>query len=369
MPAVVADLGGAGLYPWVFSSYAVARMLLIPGFGHASDAWGRRDAYLVGVGLFGLGSVICALAPSMEVLVAGRVVQGLGAASLITLPVTIFGDLYAVAERTRMQGYYSLVWGVSSLIGPVLGGYVTETFSWRGIFWLSVPPGLLSLGLIGVLIPRHLGRGHTEGPGYLAALSLISIPTLQAITVAGVFLGACLVGLVGYLPVWIQVVEGGGALAAGMAIVPLSLSWTVASNLAGYAVARHGFRRLVLFGLSLGVIGTGIAAWSIGSRFGLVLFGLGMGFSISSFNVTSQEVAPEALKGKATALGIFARSVGSAVGVTAFGWLAGFQADVGSFEGVANLEAGLGRVFWSIFGCCVAALVVCLWRFERRGGQ
>lgn len=367
MPAVVSDFGGAGLYPWVFTSYIVAQTATMPLYGRMADRAGRRDAYLLGVALFVVGSVICALAGSMSVVVAGRLVQGLGAGALVPLTMTIFGDLYDVERRTKMQGIFSLVWGVSSLLGPLVGGGLTEALSWRAVFWLNVGPGLLAGALVLALLPRAVGRSTARGPSLLqATLTLLRDPTQQAIALSGLALGAALMGVIGYLPVQVQAIDGGTALDAGLALIPTSLAWTLAANGTGRLVDRVGFGTLVRVGCGLVVAGTALAAWDTANAVGLALFGLGMGVTISSFNVSAQVAAPPALVGQATSLTLFARSIGSAVGVTAFGALAGLKPGAEDFGAVAGLADGVAAIFEATAVCGGVALLIVLARFPRR---
>ncbi len=367
MPAVVADFGGAGLYPWVFSSYILAQTLSMPLYGRMADRLGRRDSYLLGLGLFVLGSVACATAGSMPGMVGARLVQGLGAGALVPLTMTLFGDLYAVADRTRMQGIFSLVWGLSSLLGPVLGGSLTEGFGWRSIFWINLLPGAVAGGLVLALLPRRLGIGAERGPGFWATTwRLLQDPTQQAIFLAGLALGATLMGVVGYLPVQIQAVLGGSALDAGLALIPLSVAWTLAANLTGRLVDRVGFGRLVRAGSLVVVLGTGIAAWDTANAWGLGLVGVGMGITVSSFNVSAQIAAPKGLVGQATALTLLARSLGSAAGVTAFGALAGMEPAARGFAEIADLERGVARVFVATALMALLSLAMVYLRFPRQ---
>jgi MFS family permease len=360
MPAVVTEFGGAGLYPFVFTTYIGAQTLTMPLYGLMADRWGRRDAFLLGVTLFLIGSLISAAAPSMAVVVAGRLVQGLGAGAILPLTMTIFGDLYPVAARTRMQGWFSLIWGVSSLVGPAVGGALTEALSWRAVFWLNLPPGLIAAALIAVLLPRRLGATTERRTGLLKSLPiLLRDPTLQAVSLSGFALGIALFGVVGYLPVRVQAVEGGTALDAGLALIPMSVAWTISANVAGRLVDQTGFRTLVRIGAALTAVGTVIAGVWTANLFGLVLFGAGMGLLISSFTVASQVAAPPGLIGQATSLGLFTRSVGGALGLPALGLLAGMSPGVSDFAGIPDLPGGLQDVFLAVaVSGVIAALIV-----------
>lgn len=369
MPAVVGEFGGAGLYPYVFTAYIGAQTLTMPLYGAMADRRGRRAAYLLGVSLFLLGSLISAAAPSMGVVVAGRLVQGLGAGAILPITQTIFGDLYEVEQRTKMQGWFSLIWGVSSLLGPAVGGWLTEALSWRAVFWLNLLPGVVSAGLIAALVPASLGRGGARGPGLLSALPrLLRHPVLQAVALSGFTLGAALYGVVGYLPVYVQAVGGGTPLDAGLALIPMSVSWTASANLAGRLVQRFGFGALVRVGVVLAVAGTALAGADTASPTGLVLFGCGMGFLISLFTVASQVAAPKELIGQATTLGLFTRSVGSALGVPLLGLLAGIDPGAADFAAIDGLDVGIGRVFVAVAVLAGISGVVTVVRFPRRLG-
>lgn len=364
MPTIVGDLGGTALYAWAFSAYLVVQTLTTPLYGYLADRAGRRAAYLLGVVAFLGGSAVCAWAPSMPVLVAGRGLQGLGAGSILPLTMTLFGDLWPVEDRTRLQGLFSLVWGVSSAVGPLVGGWLTDTFSWRAIFWMNLPPGLVAGVVVAALVPAHLGRGggrHAEG-GFGA---LLRDPTIQAVSLSGLLLGAALYGIIGYLPVRVQIVEGGDALSAGLALMPLSLAWTFASNVGGRVVGRFGFRALVRAGTLLVAAGAALSAAAPTSGVGFVLFGLGMGLTIASFTVSSQEAAPPALRGTATSLVLFCRSVGSAIGVTCFGWIAGFRPGVADLGAIPGLAEGVATVFAAVAACGLGAAAIVWARFPR----
>src|SRR5687768_5239721 len=144
MPTVIATLGGLHHYSWVFSAYLLTSTASVPIWGRLSDQYGRRRMYLIGIAIFLVGSVMSGAATSMNTLIAARAVQGLGTGAIIPLSMTIVGELYTLAERARTQAIFSGVWGVASVAGPLVGGYITDALSWRWVFYLNLPLGLLA---------------------------------------------------------------------------------------------------------------------------------------------------------------------------------------------------------------------------------
>lgn len=159
MPTIVASLGGLEVYSWVFSSYLLTSTVTVPLWGKLSDLYGRRPFYLVGIGLFLLGSVACGFSRTMTELILFRGLQGIGAGAVLALGLTILGDIYPLETRARMQGLFSGVWGVASIAGPFLGGLLTDHFSWRWVFFVNVPVGLVACFIIG----RFLREPQSEG--------------------------------------------------------------------------------------------------------------------------------------------------------------------------------------------------------------
>lgn len=432
MPSIVEQLGGLALYPWVYSAYLLAQTVSIPLYGRLADLVGRRVMYVTGVGLFLVGSVLCGLAPSMELLVAARALQGLGAGAVLPLTMTIFGDLYDVTLRTKLQGLFSVVWGFSSVAGPLAGGTIVLHWTWPWVFWVNLPFGLASMIAVGVLL-RETGfrREHRLD---LAGAVLLSAATLSLLMVllpqaqrpfgspwwlwlcvtaicaaafvvqerrhpeplvplglfrdrvhvaangAGVLIGVVLFGVVAYVPLYVQAVKGGSPIVAGLVLIPLSLSWTVASVLCGRLVGRVGFQVLVRIGCAL------VAAGGIGGLAGValdqpwiavlgeLLFGFGMGATISSFTVSVQERVTVQQRGIATALAQFSRTMGGAVGVAALGallaWhlgadLAGADLRTLGPEFRGELDGGLNRVFGAMALAAIAAAAVGIGLFPR----
>lgn len=364
MPVVVGDLGGIGLYPWAFSAYLLTQTLCIPMFGLMADHYGRKPAYLAGVLLFLAGSVLCAMAGSMEALVVGRAVQGVGAASIVPLTMTIFGDLYPVEIRTRIQGLFSLVWGTATLIGPLLGAWLTGLWSWRAVFWFNLIPGPLASLLVALLLPTGFAKGQLGVAGSWRAL--LGSPTQQAVIGAGFLLGCVLQGVLSYLPVQIQGVDGGGPMEAGIALIPMSLAWTTGSNIAGRLVHRLGLPTMVRVGGTIIAVGATVTAIFGAHAADLIVLGFGMGTTIGCLTVSAQEAAPLGMRGTATSLSLFSRSIGSAACVPILGWLAGFRPGLTELSAIPDLDQGLNRIFLTLAVCAWAALLVVFVRYPRQ---
>jgi len=432
MPSIVEQLGGLALYPWVYSAYLLAQTVSIPLYGRLADLVGRRVMYVVGVGIFLIGSVLCGLAPSMELLVAARALQGLGAGAVLPLTMTIFGDLYDVSLRTKLQGLFSVVWGFSSVAGPLAGGTIVLHWTWPWVFWVNLPFGLASMCAVGLLL-REQGfrREHRLD---LVGAALLSVATLSLLVAllpqaqrplgtpwwiwlvlaavagsafvaqerrhpeplvplqlfrdrvhvaangTGVLLGVVLFGIVAYVPLYVQAVRGGSPITAGLVLIPLSLSWTVASVVCGRLVARVGFQVLVRLGCAFVAIGGVGGLVGIGfdqpwiAIVGEMLFGFGMGATISSFTVSVQERVSLQQRGIATALAQFARTMGGAVGVAALGALMAWHlgadlagADLRNLgpEFRDELGAGLNLVFGTMAVSAIVAAAVGIGLYPR----
>ena len=432
MPSIVEQLGGLALYPWVYSAYLLAQTVSIPLYGRLADLVGRRVMYVTGVAVFLVGSVLCGLAPSMELLVAARALQGLGAGAVLPLTMTIFGDLYDVTLRTKLQGLFSVVWGFSSVAGPLAGGTIVLHWTWPWVFWVNLPFGLASMIAVGLLLRekgfRREHRLDLMGAALLSAatmsLLVALLPQAQrplgspwwiwlvlaaaagtafvaqerrhpeplvplrlfrdrvhvAANGTGVLLGVVLFGVVAYVPLYVQAVRGGSPITAGLVLIPLSLSWTVASVVCGRLVERVGFQVLVRLGCALVAIGGVGGLLGIGfdrpwiAIVGEMLFGFGMGATISSFTVSVQERVSLQQRGIATALAQFSRTMGGAVGVAALGALMAWHlgadlagADLRNLgpEFRDELGSGLNLVFGAMAVAALTAAAVGIGLYPR----
>jgi EmrB/QacA subfamily drug resistance transporter len=374
MPTVIATLGGLAHYSWVFSAYLLTSTASVPIWGRLSDLFGRRRMYLAGIAIFLVGSVLSGAATSMLTLIVARAIQGLGAGAIIPLSMTIIGELYSIEERARAQALFSGVWGVASVAGPLVGGYVTDALSWRWVFYLNLPFGLLAVLVIMLAYPPTrrvetvrvdwsgaallfvgmsallIALGGDTGRGgwwFLAAavllaafvvaerraanpifpVELLEQPLIARTTIVVFLVGMALFGAIAFIPLFVQGVMGGSATQAGQVLTPLFLGWVTMSIVGARFTVRLGYRRLAAAGgalLSAGFVGLALvdatSARSTVLADGL-LIGSGMGLSMLSLLLAVQHGVARSHLGIATSLNQFARSVGAAVGVAAMGAL------------------------------------------------
>ncbi|MCW2699651.1 MAG: Major facilitator permease [Blastococcus sp.] len=424
VPSIVGSLGGFAEFPWLFSVYLLAQAVTVPVYGKLADVFGRKPMMLFGIGLFLIGSVLCGAAWSMGSLIAFRAVQGLGAGAVQPMSMTIVGDLYSLKERAKVQGYIASVWGVSSVVGPTLGGVFLEYVSWRWIFFVNIPLCLIAAATIGLRfherVERRRPRIDYAGAGVLTiALTLLTLGVLeggqawawaspQSIAVLaggavllGVFVlverkaadpvvplrllrnrllvatnlvsacvGAVLLGLTSYVPTFVQDVLGTGPLVAGFALAALTLGWPISASQAGRMYLRVGIRSTALLGASVVVVGSSLLLLLGGSssvlQVGATSFviGLGMGFTAAPTLIAAQSAVQWQERGVVTGTNMFFRSAGSAVGVAAFGAIVnatlGGSGTDGDRVGPVALTAAVHNVFLGTAVLAVAMLAAVL---------
>jgi EmrB/QacA subfamily drug resistance transporter len=185
MPTVIASLGGLNHYSWVFSAYLVTSTVTVPVWGKLSDLYGRRLLYQLGIAVFLLGTLLSGLSASMTQLIVFRAIQGLGAGALVPLGMTIIGDIFTLEERAKMQAYFSGVWGLSSVIGPIVGGFITDQISWRWVFFINLPVGVIAAVIIGMALkePKLTEKPKIDYAG--AGLLMVAISLLMLALVEG----------------------------------------------------------------------------------------------------------------------------------------------------------------------------------------
>ncbi|MEO6324799.1 MAG: MFS transporter [Thermoanaerobaculia bacterium] len=380
MPTIIGDLNGLGLYSWVFSMYLLTSTVSMPVYGRLADIHGRRRLLLLAILLFLLGALACALSRSMTQLIAARGLQGLGAGGLMPIALTVSGDLYSLEERARIQGLFSTVWGLASLIGPLLGAGMTVAFGWRSIFSINLPLGLIAFFLVATKMvesrakladPIDLAGAALLGAGVTALLfsvlqkagagsfplaarlglfvlgvsCLVAFARLQmrrthplvppelfrrmetaAPYLGGILLGTTIYGVDTFVPLFVQGARGGTAGAAGAVVTPLVLGWAVSAALAARFLVRAGFRRTARVGAALIVLGFtalfGAALLDAPVVFislSCAFIGFGLGPSSISQVLAIQNSAPERIRGVATSLVPFFRTVGGSIGVGLLG--------------------------------------------------
>jgi EmrB/QacA subfamily drug resistance transporter len=379
VPSIVDSVGGFDQFPWLFSVYLLAQAVTVPIYGKLADLFGRKPVMLFGIGLFLVGSILCGAAWSMGALIAFRAVQGLGAGAVQPMSMTIVGDLYSLAERAKVQGYLASVWGVSAVVGPTLGGLLSEYASWRWIFFVNIPLCLVAAAMIGLRFTERVDRRHPRidylGAGVLTvALTLLILGLLEggqawawssppsvvilaggavllavfplierraadpvvslqllrhrllaATNLVAACVGAILLGLTSYVPTYVQDALGTGPLVAGFALAALTLGWPLSASQSGRLYLRIGIRTTALLGAAVVVVGT-LLLLLLGehsSVFGVgatcFVIGLGMGFTAAPTLIAAQSSVEWQQRGVVTATNMFFRSAGSAVGVAVFG--------------------------------------------------
>jgi len=203
MPTVIASLGGIAHYSWVFSAYLVTSTVTVPVWGKLSDLYGRRLMYQIGIGVFLLGTALSGFSGTMTQLIIFRAIQGLGAGALVPLGMTIIGDTFTLQERAKMQAWFSGVWGLSSVIGPLIGGFITDQISWRWVFFINLPVGVIAAIIIGMALkePKRTERPTIDYWGAATLMAAISLLMLAMVeggkSLSAIFSGENLLLIVG----------------------------------------------------------------------------------------------------------------------------------------------------------------------------
>lgn len=380
LPTIVSDLGGLSHLSWVVSAYLLAATAATPLWGKLGDQYGRRKLFQAAVVIFLLGSVLCGIAGSMGELIGFRALQGLGGGGLMTLSMAIVGDLVPPRERGRYQGLFGAVFGTTSVLGPLLGGFFTQHLSWRWVFYINLPIGALALVVIAAVLHIPVGRrrhridyvgtvliagaaaclvllaslGGTSYPWAswqtavlaVAAIVLLALfvraerradepvlplalfrnRTFTLCAVIGFVVGFAMFGAMTYLPTFLQVVHGITPTLSGVHMLPMVAGLLFSSTLSGQLVSRTGrWKVFPLLGTAVTTLGLfalhGLTPASsnldIGLRF--ALFGLGLGLVMQVLVLAVQNAVGYEHLGVATSGATFFRSVGSSFGVAVFG--------------------------------------------------
>ncbi|WP_336785925.1 MDR family MFS transporter [Paenibacillus sp. MMO-177] len=427
MPSITGELHGIQQYSWIISIYLLATVITTPIYGKLSDLFGRKKMFIAGAGIFLLGSMLSGLAASMPQLIAFRAVQGLGAGALTTIPYTIIGDLYPFEQRAKVQGWMSSIWGIAGITGPLAGGLLVDYVSWRAIFYMNLPFGIVALVLL-MMSMKEVSvkqKRYIDYPGiaafaagmfvFLYALTILREPdaaqsrieiilllaaaailltlfyfiekrsrepiiplqifkirTISAVNAISFLICVINVVAIFYLPLWIQGVLGESATYSGMAMIPLSIGWPLGAILAGNFIARFGMRRIAVTG-SLFLIAGSAGFMLMNAHTSIVLFmiytclsGLSFGLSLTSFTVAVTSAVSWELRGAAVGSNNFIRTLGQTVGIAMFGLLL----NTGNTEAIdaLKLEHSLHRIFM-ILGVMSVMVLLSMFMLPKAGAE
>jgi len=386
MPTIVSRLGGLHIYSWVFSAYVLTSTISLPFWGRLSDLYGRRRFYIIGIVLFLIGSALSGQSNSMFELILFRALQGIGGGALLTLGMIISGEMYSLKERARIQGLFGSVWGLSSIVGPVLGGFITDHFSWRWVFYLNIPFGLIASLIIGFSLKETRERSREVFIDYrgaivltilitqlLVALTLFSkgailysqisilmllgcVPLLwifiktqrlardpilplglfnnsffKTSSITGSLVAMAMFGSISFIPLFIQGVIGTTATKAGTILTPLLLSWVFFSSISGKLMLRFGYRRIIIFGTAILSVGFFLltelnrnTSYEVTVLI-LLILGCSMGIIFIPLLLAVQNSVSRTYLGIATSTNQFFRSLGATFGVSIMGMVMGFS--------------------------------------------
>jgi EmrB/QacA subfamily drug resistance transporter len=377
LPRIVTQLQGADYYTWVVTIFLVTSTITVPIYGKLSDLYGRRPLLLFGIFVFLIGSALSGLSQTMWQLILFRGLQGLGAGALFPIALAVIGDLFTPAERGRYQGLFGAVFGIAFLVGPGLGGYLTDTFSWHWVFFVNLPIGIVALFVIARLLPNIKGRRSGIRIDYLGvatlALGLMPIligltlaettdwadpsvwgPIVAGIVVLGLFVAvearaaepiiplhlfrvrtfsASMVAIflatfgfgaaIIFLPLYFQIVQGSSATESGYQLLPFLVGLIFSSISSGILVSRTGrYKAIVILGLSILAVGlylmSGLRADTPNLTLSAWMFvaGFGVGPTFAVFTIIVQNAVPFSELGAATADLTLFRQIGTTMGLT-----------------------------------------------------
>lgn len=433
MPKIVASLGGMERYTWVATAYMLAMTIATPVSGKLADTFGRKRFFLAGIGAFLAGSALCGMSGSMTQLITFRGFQGIGAGMLMSSAFTLVGDIFPPLERAKYQGVMGAVFALSSLVGPSLGGIITDALGWRWTFYVNLPVGAVALLFIARTLPnrRMEHSDKTVDIAGILTLTAAMLPLLLGFSLAGkdytwdtaeiitllsagvlmtvVFLlierkarnpvmplglfrnrtfniaaagrflsSAGMFGAIMFIPLFVQKVLGSSATSSGMVTTPLMLAVLAASVLSGRLIAgTRRYKYLSIAGFALMAVGMFLSShMNIGTTNAevirnIVVTGFGLGICTPIFVLAVQNEFPKDQLGVVTSSVQFFGNIGGTVGMAVMGSFV----DLGLLKQgrLAEFAASLTGVFLFGMAIALAAMVVCFWLkekpFEQKSGS
>ncbi len=380
LPTIVGDLGGLAHLSWVVTAYLLASTITGPLYGKFGDLYGRKGTLQIAIVIFLVGSMLCGIAQNMPELIAFRAVQGLGAGGLITTTIAVVGDIIPPRDRGRYQGVFGAVFGVSTVIGPLLGGFFVDNLSWRWIFYVNLPVAAVALAVIGAVFHSRTQRVEHK-VDYLGAALLASglssvvlftslggttfawrSPEIAVLIALGVILlaaflfvegratepilplelfrnrifsvtsaigfiiGLALFGSVTYLPLFLQIVKGRSPTSSGLQLTPMMGGLLVTSIVSGRLISRFGrYKPFPIAGTAVMTVGmvllAGLGAHSTGmyASISMLVLGFGLGMVMQVLVLAVQNAVDFRHMGVATSGSLLFRQVGGSIGIAVFG--------------------------------------------------
>ncbi|MGC4085987.1 MAG: MDR family MFS transporter [Vicinamibacterales bacterium] len=386
LPRIVSDLGGLDHLSWVVTAYLLTSTASTPLWGKISDLYGRRLIFQVTIVIFLVGSALCGLAMSMPQLIIFRAIQGIGGGGLMAIAFAIMGDVIPARERGRYTGYFGAVWGFSSLAGPLLGGWITDNLTWRWIFYINLPVGLVALVVTSMVLKmpvvkreakidylgaativgsvtslllylnwagQHFGWRSTEAMAFVLAAVVLLIAFIYAETRAiepiiplrlfrnpifsvgnafGFLIGFAIFGGAIYLPLYLQTVKGMSPTESGLAMLPMVAGMFSMSIVSGQLIVRTGkYKIYPIIGASILIVALFLLStlqydtpyWH--TAIFAFLFGIGLGLAMMTIVTPVQNSVDPRDMGVATSATTFSRSLGGAIGAALFGAIMGVR--------------------------------------------
>jgi EmrB/QacA subfamily drug resistance transporter len=380
LPTIVGDLGGISHLSWVVTAYLLTATIVGPLYGKLGDLYGRKLVLQVAIVLFLIGSALCGISQNMAELIGFRALQGLGAGGLMVVTFAVIGDVIPPRERGKYQGYFGAVFGFSTVVGPLLGGFFVDNLSWRWIFYVNLPIGAVALGVIGFAFHSSVDRqrhamdylgalllagtlasvvlftslgGTTwawSSPKIIAliALSIVCLPaflwvesradepilplslfrnhTFSVTSAIGFIVGFALFGAITYLPLYLQVAKGSSPTKSGLQLTPLMAGLLITSIVSGQVISRLGrYRIFPIIGTALMAVAmfllsqieAGTATWV--TALDATVLGLGLGMVMQVLILAVQNSVPHSVLGVATSGSTMFRQIGGSIGVALFG--------------------------------------------------
>lgn len=376
LPTIVSHLGGFAEFSWVFSAYYLAQGVTIPIYGRLADLFGRKRVLFFGLGMFLVGTTLCGFAPTMGMLVIFRFIQGTGAGAVQPINQTLIGDLYPPVMRAKLAGFFSSIWGMAAIVGPMLGAFVIAHIDWYWVFWVTVPIGVIAFAILAVVLHEQVERrarkidyagaaamsfgigllmyafidGRALGLRYFLVLVVVAAVLFflfiqqerraaEPILPLGLFrrhvipnanigcfgVGCVVMASTTFLPAYIQGVMGDSPVVAGYALAVSSVTWIAGSWMGGHIMLRWSYRTATAVGGVFLVCGIGLlitldpargALWAAG---GTSLVGVGMGLTQNTYTVATQSCVDWTERGIATSLISFNRMLGQTIGTAIYG--------------------------------------------------